>query len=434
METKLMEGCKVAVVENTPCAILLSVEVPHSAVAKEIETVFGEIQKVAQIPGFRAGKAPQDMVKKSFEGKAREKVIENLIHKTAFDALKSQGVDPIDMPSIDKVTFDFDKPFQYVLKAERHPEFKVKDYKNIKIIRTIAPVTDAKIKENINALRERNACLEPSASDTVAPAHVVTIDYECTADGQPLSDMKTKNFVMDLSAAQMIPGLKEGLIGAKKGAVTEVPVTFPGDYPAKNLAGKKVIFLVSVLEIKEKVLPALDDEFARDLGLEKLADLEGKLKESLEGEEKKRQDQDVEKQIIAHLVEKNNFPVPESLVEGQLTHMWNRTLDYFKRRGVQQQNLDKEKVEWRKKYRTEAENNVRLSYVLSAVATAEKLDVTDADIDQERTRMLTENIGREQEAEKYFEENKDAIRASLKEEKIFAYLLSNAAVKEETKK
>jgi trigger factor len=142
----------------------------------------------------------------------------------------------------------------------------------------------------------------------------------------------------------------------------------------------------------------------------------------------------VEKQIITHLVNTHTFPVPESLVEGQLTHMWNRTLDYFKRRGVTQQNLDKERDEWRKKYRSEAESNVRLSYILGALASAEKLDVTDANLSQEHDRMVSSNLGREKEAEKYFNENKDAIRSSLKEEKIFAYLLSNAKVKEEITK
>jgi len=434
METKPVENCKVTVVENNPCAVLLNVEVPHPAVVKETDTVFDEIQKVAQIPGFRTGKAPHDMVKKTFIGKAREKVIENLIHKTAFEALSSQGISPIDVPLIDKVTFDFDKPFQYVLKAERHPEFKVKDYKGIKITRTINPVTDAKIKESLNLVRERNARLEPSASDTVAPSHVVTVDYECYSDGQSLNDLKTKNYVMDLSEQQIIPGLKEGLIGTKKGEIKEVPVTFPADYGAKHLAGKKVVFHVTVNEIKEKVLPMLDDEFAKDLGLENLSDLEKKLKETLESEEKKRQDQDVEKQIITHLLGANTFPVPQSLTEGQLTQMWERTVEYLKRRGMHQQNLEKEKEDWRKKYRSEAENNVRISYILGALATAEKLDITDAELSQEHDRMKAANPGHESDAEKYFEENKAAISSTLKEEKIFAYLLNNAKVKEEIKK
>lgn len=434
MESKQVENCKVTVVGNEPCAVSLSVEVPHAAVAKETEAVFDEIQKGAQLPGFRAGKAPQDMVRKAYTGTAREKVIEGLIHKTVFEALKSQGINPIDVPLIDKVTFDFDKPFQYTLKAERHPEFKVKDYKGIKITKTIVPVTDAKVRENMDVLRERNARLEPSASDTVGPAHIVALDYECFLDGQPVADLKTKNFVMDLSAQQLFPGLKEGIVGAKKSESRDVPVSVPADYPAKHLAGKNVVFKVVINEIKEKVLPALDDEFAKDMGFETVAALETKVKESLETEEQQRQHQEVEKQILSHLLAKNEFPVPASLVDSQLARMWERTLEYFRSRGVPQQKLDQEKKQWMTKYRGEAENTVRVSYILSAVAAAENIEVTADELTQEKTRMSAANPGREQDAEKYFEENKSSIETTLREEKIFAFLLGAAQIKEAAQK
>lgn len=434
MDTKQADNCKVTVLESAPCAVMLSVEVPHLDVVSEADKVFDGIQKVAQVPGFRAGKAPLAMVKKSFAGKAREQVIENLIHRTVMGALQSQGVDPIDTPSIEKISFDFDKPFSYTLKAERHPEVKPRDYKGIKITREIRPVTDAMVNEQLDALRERNARIEAATTDTVAHTHMVQIDYACSSDGQPLKDLTTKNYMMDLSAHQILPGLREGLLGAKKGQTLDIPVTFPADYPGKNLAGKNVLFKVTVNEIKEKILPPADDELGKDMGFEKLADLVAKIRESLEAEEKKRQDQEVEKQIIAHLVAGNTFPIPVSLVEEQLAHMWERTLEYFKQRGVNRLNLDKEKDEWRAKYRAEAENNVRLSYILNAIAATEKLEVTDDDLAKELERLTAANPGRDADVKKYFDENRAKIRVTMREEKIFSFLLSNGKIKEETKK
>lgn len=425
---------KVDVIDTKPTSVTLSIEIPQSEVASTTEKIFKDIQRVAQVPGFRQGKAPLDLVKKNYSSAAREKVIESLIQQTAYPSLKSKGIEPIDSPRIEDLSFDFEKPFSYKLRAEKHPEFKVKDYKDIKIKKEVQEITDEKVKENIEVLRERNARLEESKSGVVTDKDFVLVDYDASLNGEPLSDMKAKNQLIDLSAPQALAGFKEGLVGAKKGDEKEITVKFPEDYPNKKLAGKDVVFKVKVQDVKQKVLPPLDDELAKDVGLENVAALEAKVKETLQAEEKRRQDREVEKQVMDHLVAANVFPVPESLVEDQLNHLLERMAEYYHRQGLPSSAWEKNLPQWREKYKEEAERNVRLSYILNAIGKDEKIEVTDEDLAKEQDEVKKANAGKEADVEKYFTEHTNDIKSRMREEKIYKFLLDNAKIKEETKK
>jgi trigger factor len=259
------------------------------------------------------------------------------------------------------------------------------------------------------------------------------VDYDCFQGNEPLSDLKAKNQLVDLSAPHALAGFNEGLLGERKNEEREIKVTMPADYPNKKLANPEVTFKVKVLEIKDKVLPNLDDEFAKDFGLASLAELEGKVKESLETEEKNRQMQEVEKQIVDQLLESNKFPVPDSLVEEQKNYLLNRLSDYFKRQGISEEEWKKNKEQWAGKYQEEAERNVRISYILNAVAREEKIDASDEDMAKELERLKQANPQRPADVEKYFSESKIRIASHLKEEKIFAFLMDHAKIKEEVK-
>lgn len=428
------DSAKVNIIDTQPCSVILSIEVASQEVLNETEKVYKEIQRAAQVQGFRQGKAPMELVKKNFTSTARERVIDNLIRQTAFSAIKNQGVIPIDSPLIKDVVFEFGKPFSYQLKVERHPEFSVKDYKGIKVNKEIKEITEDKINKNIESLCERNAKLEESKSDIIKDNHFVMVDYECFKDGQEIPEMKTKNQLIDLSSPQMLGDLKKGLTGVKKGEDKEVKVKLPADYPGKNLAGQEIVFKIKVKEIKEKVIPLIDDELAKDFGIENLEQLKIKVKETLEIEEKKRQTQEVEKQIVDSLLESNKFSVPQTMVEEQLKDMIDKTVEYYRRNGISQSECDKKIEEWNTKFKDEAERNVRLSYILNAISKEMKLEVTEEDLNAELEKMRKSVPGKEQEAEKYFNEHKEKILYRVKEEKLFAFLTDNAKIKETLKK
>ena len=421
------------VVEKKPCAITIEVEIAPAQTDIELANVYKSIQQNAKVAGFRVGKVPMDIIKRDYSDVAKEKLIENMIKKTVFSALEKENFAPIDMPVITNLDYDFGKVLKYSFKAECQPEVKVKDYKDIKVKKEKYKVTDANINKNLDVLLDRNAKLIVSKTGEVKKDSFVIVNYEGFCDGKPVEKIKAKEHMIDLGAENTLKGFKDGLKGAKKGETKDIEIEYPKDYLNKELAGKKVVFKTTIEEVKEKELPELNDDFAKDMGLENLEDLKKKIKESLESEEVRRQNGEVEKQIIEHLLDKNKFDVPQSIVLQQKKYLIKRMSDYMKSQGANEEFIAKQVEASDKKYEEEAEKNVRLSYILNGVCVDEKIEVSDKELDEEKQKMLDSNPTRKEDVENYFKENKANIAASLKEEKIFKFLLDNAKISESEK-
>jgi trigger factor len=421
------------VVEKKPCAITIEVEIAPAQTDVELANVYQSIQQSAKVAGFRVGKVPMDIIKKDYSDVAKEKLIENMIKKTVFSALEKENFAPIDMPVINNIDYDFGKPLKYTFKAECQPEVTIKDYKEIKVKKEKYKVTDKNIDENINNLLDRNAKLVVSKDEVVKKDSFVVVSYEGFCDGKALENIKAKEHMLDLGSDQTLKGFKDGLKGLKKGESKDIEIEYPKDYPNKTLAEKKVVFKTTVNEIKEKELPVLNDDFAKDMGLENLDELKKRIKESLEQEELRRQKNEEEKQIVESLLDKNKFDVPETIVANQKQYLIKRMSDYMKRQGVSDDFIAKQVESSDAKYAEEAEKNVRLSYILNGIYTQEKLEVTEADLLADKQKMLDSNPTRKDDVEKYFNENKENISAALKEEKIFKFLVDNAKITETEK-
>lgn len=424
---------KSTVVDKKACSITLDVEVSPETAQNEVNNAFDSLQRQARLDGFRQGKAPIEIVKDKFSHEAKDKVIDNIIRGTVFDALTKENFSPIEFPVIEDVNFEIGQALKYRFTAECHPSVDVKDYKGIPVKKEIYKVTDASLVQSLDALRDRNAKLVPSKKDTVGAGSFVMVDYEAFDNDVALPDVTAKNHMLDLGSENTVKGFKEALKGAKVGDERDAKVEYPSDYPNKTLAGKTITFKTKVLEIKEKELPELNDDFAKDMGTENLEDLKNKVKEAIEAEEKRRQDTDVEKQIVEYLIEKNVFEVPQSLVAHQKESLIGRMKEYLQKQGAPKEYIDKQVELGDEKFKEEAEKNVRLSYILNSIYTNEKLEVTDQDLEEEKNKMKAANTGRDEAVEKYFEEHKANISISLKETKLFKFLLDNAKIKEEVK-
>ncbi|MDD5102323.1 MAG: trigger factor [Endomicrobiaceae bacterium] len=416
------------VVEKKPCAIVMEVEVAPAQTDIELSNVYQAIRATAKVAGFRAGKVPMDLVKKTYPDAARERLIEEVIKKTVFSALEKENFAPIDMPVINTVDYEFGQTLKYVFKAECQPEIKAQDYKGININKEEFKIGDTNINENIKVMLDRNAKLIISKDETVKQDSFVIVNYEGFCDGIAVENIKAKDHMLDLGAENTLKGFKDALVNAKKGDTKDVEIEYPADYTNKVLAGKKVVFKTTIVELKEKQLPELNDDFAKDMGLENLEDLKIKIKESMEQEEKRRQESEVERQIVEHLLEKNKFEVPESIVAQQKEYLIKRMSDYMKKQGADDEFIAKQ-VEFSKdKYLEEANKNVRLSYILNSIYSEEKLEVTDQEIEAEKQKILDSNQARKEEVEKYFTEYKANISASLKEKKIFDFIINNSKI------
>jgi trigger factor len=424
---------KSIVVDRKLCSITIDVEISENVTADEIKTVFSQLQRHIKIDGFRQGKVPVGIINQKYSSEARDKVVENIIKKTFLEALKKESFVPIDFPVVEEFNYRLGQTLKYRFTAECHPKIEVKDYRDIPIVKKIFKITDESLSLNLDVLRERNARLIPSKSGEITEKSFVLIDYNAFDDtGKAFSEIKAKGYMLDLNS-DIDSEFKKTLKGAKIGDEKSIRVVYSEDYPNKNFAGKIVTFNTRVIEIKEKELPELNDCFAKDLGAENLEDLKEKIKEIIEYEEKYRQDIDIKNQIIEYLLEKNVFDVPLSMVTKQKRKLISKMKNYMQSQHASEEYIKKQIELKDVEFKKEAEKNIRISYILNTIYTTENLVAIDTDIETRKSDSEIFNSREINKFNKHFADNKDDMIFSLKEKKLFEFLLKNARIKIEVK-
>lgn len=422
-----LDKLKLKTTEEKPCQVKLTVQIPFEIVDAKQKEVREDFRRVAQLPGFRAGKAPMELIEEKFSDKIKSEVLEQLLRDSVPTILKEKSLIPISRPVVDSVQYDGKSSLSFNLIVERSPQFKVKNFTQIPVVKKIKKVKDQDVTAELEQLRERNAQMVPSKSEKVEKNHFVIVDYQCFLNEQPLPSMKAENQLIHLDASQSIEGLTDGMIGLTVGETREIPVRFPKEYPQKNLADKEVIFKITLRAIKEKNLPNLDDEFAKDFGLSSLDELKTKIRESLDHALEKSINLDMEKQIHDHLIQENLIPVPDSIVAAQLEHLIQRTLSMIK---VKEEEVEQTKAALREKHRVTAERQVRLSYLLAGISKQENLEATEEEFKTEIEKLQKSQPEKSEEIMKYFQEHQSAILDQITDEKVMKFLIGNAKIKE----
>ncbi len=398
------------------CIVSLSVEVPQNLVEQETQNLLVRIQQRAKIPGFRPGKAPLELVKKNFTGHAQEQVLDSLIRKYTPEAMRELNLRPVAVPSVEDVSFEKGKPVKFQVRVEVPPAVTPKDYQKIAVKRTTYAADEKAIDARLQELRDANARLEKAEGAAAAKNHYVVIDYQAFRNDTPIAKAKGENELVDMSSDQTIDGLIEGMMGMKVGDNKDIKV---------KINEKPAILKVTVKEIKTKVLPALDAEFAKDLGFDSLDQLKAKLKEVIEQEGQQKTDREVSQQIEEALLKANKIPVPPSLCEAQLEHMIDRL-----RRQMGAQLGEQQLDDLKKKLLPRAEDEVRIGYLLPAIAEKEKLSASDEDLKAELDRNLAaiESDAKKDEIRKMFEERKEAIAGMIRDRKTMQFLRDSAKI------
>ncbi|MBI3547646.1 MAG: trigger factor [Elusimicrobia bacterium] len=417
--TKEQAGSKK--IKEEGCLITLQIEVPAEKVKEATHTALIRLQSQARLPGFRPGKAPIEMVQQQLSGALRERVVDQLLRDAVPKACEEHKLHPLSSPQVHTLSMEEGKPLSFQVDVEVPPKVQAKDYKKLPVTRKAYAASDEELNKRLQELREGNARLEKSAKDAAAKDHYVVLDYQVLDNGQPLKNGKGQDELLDMSATDAAEGLVEGLVGVKRGETKDIP---------GKLKDKAVVFRVTLKEIKEKVLPKLDDEFSKDLGYASMGELQGKLKALLEEEAKHKSEKELIGQLEEGLLKNNRFAVPPSLVDSTLERMMDRL-----RRQVMGPKRDwpqgeREKVA--EKLRPKAEDEVRLSYLLRAIADAEKITVTDQDHDAEKARSLegAENDEQKANVARFFDEQRDQVAAMLLERKTVDFLKKSAAIKD----
>ena len=423
---------RVSVEEINTIKKKMNVEVPEDQVIKEVDSFYRELSRKAKIKGFRPGKVPRNILERHFKDYVKAEVIQKLIQESYPQALSEAKLHPVSNPLIDPGEMEGGKPFQYAATIEIKPEIKLEGYIGLKIEGKKEGVKDEEVEERLKNLQNLHAQLK-TVSDPrpVQPGDFVILDYEASMENKLLDEGKTTDFTVEVGSGRFITDFEKKLVGMKSDEEKEIEVTFPEDYGYKKWAGKTLSFHVKIKEVKEKILPILDDEFAKDLGdYSSLEDLRLKLREEIEKEKKLILERQLKDQMVEQLLQANSFEIPESLVEEQTQTLVSDTKTRLATQGVDFKNLGLSDEKLQGDYREMAQKQVRTYLILEKIGDQEGITVTDGEA-EDRIREISERIHQKFDVVKrYYEKNGliPEVKAGIMSEKILNFLLEKANV------
>jgi len=408
------------------CRVTLSVEATPQLVTKSFQNAAVQVQSRAQMQGFRAGKVPLDLVKQNFGAHIKERALDLTIKAAIGAALDQSKLDAVAAPMLTKadyMTFAEGKAFSFEINVDVAPEFDVRDYKGIEIAKKPETATEEDIQDNLNRVLDANARLESATEGaTIDDKCYAVIHYTGKRNGTEDYKLSADSELVDMSAPQTMAGLAEGLIGLKKGDVKDIETKDGND---------TISYHVTVDDIKNKIVPALDDNFAKDMGFDTLDALKAKVKESLDNEAKQTAARDEVAQIEQHLVKVNNFELPQSLVEEYTEsslHNFVHNMTQMDPHSLTEQ----QRKTFADRIRPSVEKDLRVGYIVHAIAKKENLEAVEADWQAELDKSIATASGKKEDEKKiklFFTERKSHILATLTERKVFDFLKANAKYK-----
>ncbi len=408
----------------------VNVQVPEDQVTKEVDSFYRELGKKAKIKGFRPGKVPRNILERYFKDYVKAEIIQKLIQDTYPTALSEVSLQPVSHPTIDPGELEDGKPFQYSATIEVKPEIKLEGYLGLNIEGEKEDVKEEEVEERLRGLQNLHANLKTVAeARPIQTGDFVIVDYQAAMEGKPLEEGRANDFTVEVGSNRFIPAFEEKLIGLKPEEEKEIEISFPEDYGYKKWAGKTISFHVKIKEIKEKILPPLDDEFAKDLGdYSSLEELKAKLRQDIEREKNLALERHLKDQLVDQLVQKNAFEVPESLVEEQTKVLVSETKLRLAAQGIRIDTLGLSDEKLQEDHRETAMRQVRTFLILEKIAGQEGITVTDEEVES-RLREVSERTHQKFDVVKrYYEKNGliPEIRTGIMNEKALNFLLEKA--------
>jgi trigger factor len=419
---------KVNAEELSPTKKRLEVEIPPPQVKETVESLYRNLNKRVRIKGFRPGKTPRDVLERHYGDYIKEQAISNLISETYPKAITQESIEPIAPPTIDSGALTLEGPFTYSAVVEVRPEIAVTGYKGLKLQGRKGKVTAKEVTAELERLRMMSAPVKQvEGRDLVQKGDVVLIDFQGLLGGRAIRDGKAENYLLEIGSGTMVPGFEEGLIGKKRGDQEELRVSFPADHPRNDLAGKEVTFQVTIKEIRQRVLPSLDDEFAKDVGNYKnLKELKGKITEDLQKANEHKLTEELRQAAISQLLEANPVEIPSYLVQRRTDEILQ---DLKMRMPPQQQDLPpEEEQKMREEYQTIAEREVRASFLLEGIGQQESIEVP-ADAVTGRLQEMARIYQRPLEDLQQNASLVAAVRRGLQRERVLDFIIAEAEVK-----
>lgn len=409
----------------------ICIELPADKVASEFSRAYQDLGRRVRIKGFRAGKAPRSVLQGLYGDEINGQVRSQLVEHSLGEVIKERRLQIVSRPEIDATELAEGREFSFSAIFEVKPEIDVKDYVGVEVEKIRLSVTDEQIDEALERLQQSHARLEPVTDrDIVGPGDFVSLDFVGSVEGKPFSGGKGENYLIEVGAGQALPQFDESLVGAKQGEQKTIKVDYSHDYPNRELAGKAAEFSVLVREIKQKILPTIDDEFAKDHGeCSSLADLKSVIRKRLEAELKQIQQEELKEEILNHLIESHSFTPPSTMVERQTRYLMERNSssvagDDFKTSPTIEES--------RRALEGRATRQVQATLLIERISQLEKIEVEDSEL-QERIDTMARAAGERGKTLREVYSRSDAreeLRAQMAFERTLSFLLERATVKE----
>ena len=375
------------------CKREIELEIPAENVQKATEKVARDIARVARIPGFRPGKAPVTLIRRRFAQDIEGEVVQSLVPEYLEKALDEKKLVPVTRPEVDKVEFKEGEPLKFRAVFEVLPEFELGDYKNLDVNVEAVEVGAAQVDKALDEMRDRAATFVPVEGRAAKDGDYALIKLMGTpvGGGDPV---QADGILCHIGAEETLESFTENLRGASTGETKRFRSEYPKDYPDAKLAGKTYDYAIEVLGIKEKKLPETNDEFVKDAmagrgqgaepsGITTLAELRQRIRQNLDAAKEQRESAQAREKILELLVKRHDFPVPEALIENQLDVRLERVVRSLVAQGVDPRAVDVDWVSLRRRQHDRAVDDVKAELLLDRIATAEKIEATDEDVEKE---------------------------------------------------
>src|SRR5690625_1382973 len=414
---------------------VLTIEVSAEEFDVALEQSFKKVAKDVQVPGFRKGKIPRKIFEQRFGVESLFQDAIDIVLPAAYsNAVEETGIEPVEQPEVDVGEIEVGKPVVFTENVTVKPEVKLGEYKGLEVEDKSVQVTEEEVTNAIDNLREQQAELIVKEEGTVEDGNTAVIDFEGFSDDEPFEGGKGENHSLEIGSGQFIPGFEEQLIGKTSGEEFEVELTFPEEYHAEDLAGKDAVFKVKIHEIKEKELPELDDDFAKDVDeeVETLAELKEKKKEQLQKEKEQAAENKKREKLIEKVTENAEIDIPEAMIETELDQMMREFEQRLQMQGMTLENYfqfsGQSEDELKEQMKNDAEMRVKTNLTLEAILEAENIEVTEEDIDSELQEMADLYKMEKEQILGMLGGNPDVLKEDLKIKKAINFIVDESKV------
>ncbi len=421
---------------ETTCRRELDLEIAAEDVQKATERVARDLARVARVPGFRPGKAPVTLIRRRFAEDIKSEVLQSLLPERIEQAVSEKKMVPVTRPQVDKVDFTEGGPLKFRATFEILPEFELGEYKNLEIEVEKLEITAADVDKTLNEMRERAATFVPVEGRAIQDGDYAQLKLVGTpvGGGEPI---QADNVLCHVGAEETIDAFNENLRGATAGEQKRFEVHYPEDYPDAKLAGKVYNDAIEITAIKKKMLPELNDDFAKDVSdAATLEELREKTRQNLEAARDHRQTHQAHDKILAKLIAAHDFPVPEALVEHQMDVRLEQAVRSLAAQGVDPRAVNVDWVALRRRQRERAVEDVKAELILDRIATAEGLEADEQEVERE-IAALAERSGESATAVRARLTKQgalDRIKSKLRSGRTLEWIYRNSRVQAKTEK